>query len=214
MREIAAVMLIALGPTLASANCLQSLNVKPDRLIPEFSVGGLTSQLGGRTCGAVETEREAIFIAQLATISEQTFVSFDAWSNARDNLIAHINKTQDDLTQAQAESANDELWAKLKNTTINVAGAGFTLLGCPTTFTGVGAVACAGGLSLSAYGLYDGLTADEFGARAEEIGEKLTELEQLLRDQVDVGQKILDERQQIYLERFESMCTAVQLHCL
>ncbi len=197
----------------ATANCFRSLDILPDATIPEFSVAGLTSSLGGRSCAAVEAERTAIFVDQLAAISEGSFASFSAWSEARDVLVRHIADTRERMEQARRDGASAQDWNALKTLSTQALGAGLTILGCPTTLTGLGGIACVGGLSLAAYGTYDGLSATGFQDRADEISRSLLDLEMLLRAQEDVGRAILAERQQAYLQRFETLCSVVQEHC-
>ena len=184
------------------------------RVIPKFSVAGFSSQLGGRTCGSVEMERINIFVSELAGISDDTFETFDAWARTRDNLVERIAATRIDLARARADGASAKTWFRIKNTTLNLIGGGLTVLGCPTTFTGVGGIACVGGVTLSSYGVYDSLTADGFQDVADEVEKRLDELENILNSQKDVGNSVLGKRKQVFLKRFKSMCFAVEQHCL
>lgn len=206
------IVLISSG-SIASANCTQTMVVDDSKIITLGAGVGLDSELYGKSCGAVEAMRTAVFVDHLSGISDATFSTYELWSAARNDLARQIAAQRARLTAERAKGINTQNWARLKNSSLSLLGAGFTLLGCPTTLSGIGAVSCAGGLLLSAYGTYEGLAADGFDAAAIEIERQLAAMEAMLLQQEKLGTSILDESRRAYLARFQTMCLVVREQC-
>lgn len=201
------------SPVVAQS-CFQTISVIDDRVLDSANLDVTLQDLTGRTCGSVEAERSAIFVEQLSGISEDTFRSYKNWSMARENVASELRDMRERLRQARIEGASAEAWNRIKVLSVNTIAAGVTVAGClGTTFTGVSAYLCVGGLAVTGVGTFDGLSSTDFQARSREIEHFVMKLENVLVEQEALGEAIMNEAQQAYLLRFEVLCRVVMTEC-
>ncbi|KDM89616.1 hypothetical protein [Photobacterium galatheae] len=196
------IVLVTTSYPVISQNCNQSFFIDSLKKVPELPL----SPFAGWSCRAVEDYRQFLYIENKSKISEKALSDLDEWRKLRDQINKNINNARNRIENAKSDREVQAIAAVL----LHEVGMAISVLGCSTTPTGMGAVACVGGVTVTKLGLIWSLATIN---STQDAREALLELQQTLEKHENLSQSELDEAQSIYEVQALKLCDIVRSYC-
>lgn len=205
---IVSIFLLSMA-TSSWANCNQSINVDQSKRLPPN-----TLLFGGMKCSDFEKLRGNLFLDELSDVSSDKFEDYNEWKKGYNSIVLRVINAQQQLQDAKKADASDAMKTSAIASVSTSLANFFTLLGCNAPPTAPTIISCVGSIVMTNFGFVYGMTSSNFNENAEKAEAVLTEAKNSLQLVEEMGDAIIPEVKQRYLQQFNFMCSQTKEHCM